>query len=73
MTNILEPLERRKRQRTALERQLEAGKAKRKHIEAELLAHRRFNMSDATYELSRLHYDLGTKQKSLAQLGAQLR
>lgn len=72
MTNILEPLERRKRQRTALERQLEAGKAKRKHIETELLAHSQFNMSDATSELSRLHYDLSTRQNSLGQFGVQI-
>lgn len=72
MTNILEPLERRKRQRTALERQLEAGKAKRKRIEADLLAHSRFNVGEATSELSRLHYDLSTKQKPLDQLVAQI-
>jgi len=72
LTNILEPLERRKRQRTALERQLEAGKAKRKHIEADLLAHSRFNVGEATSELSRLHYDLSTKQKPLDQFVAQI-
>ncbi|RYF20735.1 MAG: hypothetical protein EOO77_07430 [Oxalobacteraceae bacterium] len=72
MTNILEPLERRKRQRTALERQLEDSKANRKNIETELLAHSRFNISDATSKLSRLHYDLSTSKKSLGQFGAQI-
>lgn len=72
MTNILEPLERRKRQRTVLERELEAGKAKLKQIETELLVQSQFDMNDATSKLSRLHYDLSTRQESLGKFGAQI-
>lgn len=71
MTNPLEPLERRVRQRTALERQLVDTKTRRRQVEAEMVAYRQFDMDEATSKISSLHYELDAKRQSVSRLTEQ--